>query len=97
MEWLVELLGILLAGLTAILAGVGGLAAVRLRDRRLAFVTAALVLLAFVGALAFLHEASPLYGQAFDVDPVPLALALGASVLLYGSLFARKSTASPPR
>jgi CHASE2 domain-containing sensor protein len=96
MEWQVELLAVLLAGLTAILAVVGAVAAVRLRDARLGFVTAALALLSLVGALAFLHEASPLYGGPFDVDPVPLALALGAAILLYGSLFRRRPKSSPP-
>ena len=96
MEWLVELLAILLAGLTAILASVGAVASVRLRDARLGFVTAALALLSGVGVLAFLHEASPRYGGPFDVDPVPLGLALGAAVLLYGSLFRRRPNPTTP-
>lgn len=91
-----ELLAVLLAGLTAILAAVGGTAAFRLRDPRLGFVTAALALLSVVGILAFLHEASPLYGGPFDVDPIPLGLSLGAAVLLYGSLFRRRPNTSPP-
>ncbi len=94
MSWLVELLAALLAGLAAILASVGAVASTRLRDGRLALVTSALVLLALLGALSFLHEVSPLYGQGFSVDPIPLALALGATVLLYGSLFRRRPKSS---
>lgn len=90
MEWLVETLGLLLAGLASILSAVGALAAVRLKDPRLAVVTGALVLLALLGLFAFLHEASPRYGEEFSVDPIPLGLALGATVLLYGSLFRRR-------
>ena len=96
MDSLAELLALLLAGLTAVLAGVGSTAAVRLRDSRLALVSAGLALLAVVGALAFLHEISPRYGGPFAVDPIPLALALAASLLLYGSLFrARPKPPSP--
>lgn len=90
MDWLVESLGLLLAGLASILALVGAFASARLRDARLALVTGALTLLAALGLLAFLHEASPRYGGAFSVDPIPLGLALGAAVLLYGSLFRRR-------
>ncbi len=95
MSWVAEFLAVLLAGLTGILAVVGAMAAARLRDTRLAFVTGSLVLLAVVGALAFLHEVSPLYGQGFGVDPIPLALTLGGAVLLYGSLFRRRANRSP--
>ncbi len=90
MNWLVELLGLLLAGLASVLALVGAIASSRLKDGRLAIVTGALALLGVLGLLAFLHEASPRYGQGFSVDPIPLALALGAAVLLYGSLFRRR-------
>lgn len=94
MDWVVELLALLLAGLSAILAAVGILAAARLKDARLAVVAASLLLLALLGLFAFLHEASPRYGQGFAVDPIPLGLALGASVLLYGSLFGRRPRTS---
>lgn len=95
MDLTVELLSVLLAGITTILGIIGATAAARLRDARLWFVSLALFLLACVGGLSFLHEVSPLYGRGFGVDPIPLALALVAAVLLYGSLFRRPSPRSP--
>ncbi len=96
MSLVAESLAVLLTGLAAILASVGASAAARLRDRRLGFVSAAMFLLAALGVLSFLHETSPRYGKPFEVAPIPLALALGAAVLLYGSLLRRAPTKSPP-
>lgn len=95
MSLFVEFLAVLLVGLSSVLAVVGAVAAARLREARLGFVAAAMLLLAAIGGLSFLHEVSPLYGGPFTVAPVPLALALAAALLLYGSLLRRTSRRSP--
>jgi len=86
MDLLTEFIAVLLTGLSAILAAIGGSAALRYRDSRLGFVAAALALLGFVGVLSFLHEVSPLYGEPFEVAPAPLGLAVAAVALLYVAL-----------
>ena len=92
---LTEFLALLLAGLSAILAGIAGSAARRYGDSRLGLVAAGLGLLAVVGALAFLHQVSPLYGQSFGVAPVPLGLAVVAVGLLYIALI--RGRPPPPK
>lgn len=83
MDWWVESLAALLAGLSAVLAAIAGAAAARYRDARLGTLVAAFLLFAFLGGLAFLHDVSPRYGGPFGVAPIPLGLALFAVVLLY--------------
>lgn len=80
-----ELLAAVLAGLGAILAGIAGVAASRYRDARLGAVAVAFSLFAVLGGLAVLHEVSPLYGGPFQVDPVPLGVAVAGVSLLYGA------------
>ncbi|HLY76339.1 MAG TPA: hypothetical protein VKT21_00455 [Thermoplasmata archaeon] len=86
MDLLTEFIAVLLTGLAAILTAIGASAALRYRDPRLGLVAGALGLLSVVGALAFLHEVSPLYGAPFGVAPVPLGLAVAAVSLLYLAL-----------
>ncbi|MCI4348738.1 MAG: hypothetical protein L3J93_00750 [Thermoplasmata archaeon] len=87
----VVFLSALLAGLSAILTSIALAAASRYRDGRLGSVAAALVLFTLLGALSLLHELSPLYGGGFEVDPIPLILAVGAVALLYVSLVRRRA------
>lgn len=79
-------LAVVLAGLSAALATLGGIAAARYGDVRLSLVSGALVLVAIVGLLGVLHQVSPLYGGPFGIDLVPLAVLLLAVVLLYLAL-----------
>jgi hypothetical protein len=78
-----ESIAALLVGLSAVLAALGAAAARRYRDSRLGLVAAAFALFATMGALAFLYAVSPQYGTGFEVEPVPLGLALVAAALLY--------------
>ncbi len=89
-----ELLSAVLAGLSAILVGIATAAAIRYRDLRLAMVGGALGLFVVIGALSLLHELSPKYGAPFQIDPVPLGLAVAAVALLYVALVRRP--AGPP-
>ncbi len=86
MDALTETVAAILAGLSIVLAAIGGAAAARYRDSRLAFVTAGLAVIATVGALSVLHEVSPRYGGPFEVGTVPLLLLVGAVGLLYLAL-----------
>ncbi len=74
------------AGLSAALAVLGGIAAGRYGDVRLTLVSGALALIAAVGLLGVLNQVSPRYGGAFRIDLVPLAVLLLAVVLLYLAL-----------
>jgi hypothetical protein len=91
MDLIEEILSTLLAGLGLILMGIALAAASRYRDFRLGFVALALGLLAVIGLLSLLHQVSPLYGEEFGVDEVPLALAVVAVGLLYIALVRRPS------
>lgn len=92
MDPIAELLSAVLAGLSAILLAIAAAAATRHRDPRLALVGGALGLFVILGVLSLLHELSPRYGAAFQVDPIPLGLAVGAVALLYAALVRRPSS-----
>ena len=79
-------LAVVLTGLSAALAAIGGIAAARYRDIRLSLVSGALALIAIVGLLGVVHQVSPLYGGSFGIDLVPLVVLLLAVVLLYLAL-----------
>ncbi|MCL4324030.1 MAG: hypothetical protein M1144_00980 [Candidatus Thermoplasmatota archaeon] len=79
-------LSVLLAGLSAVLAGLGLMVAARYEDRRILFISIAFLILAVVGALSVFSDLSPLYGGSFAVEPVPLLLLVLAVGLLYVSL-----------
>ena len=79
-------LAVVLTGLSAALAFLGGIAAGRYRDARLSLVSGALALIAVVGLLGVLNQVSPLYGGSFGTDLVPLAVLLLAVVLMYLAL-----------
>ena len=96
MDAINELLSAVLAGLSVILFGIALAAAARYRDVRLAIVGAALGLFAIIGALSLLHELSPRYGAPFQIDPIPLALAVAAVALLYFA-FVRGPSTRPTR
>lgn len=96
MDVLTVFLAVVLAGLSATLAGIGILAARRYRDPRLGLVATALALLAVVGGLDVLNQASPLYGQLFVVDPVPLGVIVLAVALLYLALVRGAARSRPP-
>ncbi len=95
MDLLTLFLGVLLAGLSAILAAIGGVTAARFRDVRLAAVSAALALLAAVGLLTVLHEVSPRYGGPFAVAPWPLGVLVLAVAFLYAAIV-RGAPRRPP-
>lgn len=86
MDILALFLAVVLAGLAAILAGVGAASARRYSDARLGLVASGLAVLALVGGLDVLHEVSPRYGGPFRVDPIPLGLIVLAVALLYLAL-----------
>lgn len=96
MDYLVEPLAGLLTGLAAVLAVLGGAAAARYRDPRLAFISAAFVALATIGGLAFLHVVSPRYGEPYEVAPIPLGLALLSSILVYVAMVRGRPAPPPP-
>ena len=79
-------LAVVLTGLSAALAVLGGIAAGRYGDVRLSLVSGALALIAIVGILGVLHQVSPRYGGSLGIDFVPLAVLLLAVVLLYLAL-----------
>ena len=83
MDFLAVFLAVVLAGLAATLAGIGAVSASRYHDLRLGLVSGALALLALVGVLDVVNQASPLYGPPFGVDPAPLGLILLAVAMLY--------------
>lgn len=89
MDLVVESLSTILAGLGLILMVIAAAAAARHRDVRLACVGAAQGLLATVGVLSLLNQVSPLYGGAFQVDAIPLGMAVVAAGLLYLALVRR--------
>ncbi len=86
MDLLTVFLAVVLAGLSATLAGIGAAAASRYRDPRLGLVSAGLAVLAVVGGLDVLNQVSPRYGEPFEVAPVPLGLTVLAVALLYVAL-----------
>lgn len=86
MDLLTVFLAVVLAGLSALLAGVGAAASARYRDSRLGLVSAGLAVLAVVGGLDVLYQVSPRYGEPFEVAPVPLGLIVVAVGLLYVAL-----------
>ena len=96
MDFLTEIAGVVLAGLSFVLAGLGFAATRRYGDRRLGFVAAGLATIGLVGVLAVLHEVSPRYGGAFGVTPVLLFLLVAAVVLVYGALVARTPRPTAP-
>ncbi len=79
-------LSVVLAGLAAVLAVVGILAARRFEDRRILFISVAFLALALVGILAIIGNLSPLYGGPFQVQTLPLAVLVVAVILLYASM-----------
>jgi len=97
MDVVAEFLGVLLVGLSTILAVIAGGSAAKYGDARLAFVAGALAVLATVGVLAVLNQVSPAYGSAFDIDTIPLALLVVAVALLYASIVGRRSRKAPSR
>ncbi len=83
MDGVTEAAAVVLAGLSFTLAAVGGAAAARYSDRRLALIAAGLGSIGVVGVLGLLHEISPAYGGPFAVDSTPLLVLLLAVALLY--------------
>lgn len=86
MDLVTELLAAVLTGLAFLLTAIGGAAASRYRDPRLALVAAGLAVIGTVGALSILHEVSPRYGSSFGIAAAPLALLVVAVGLLYLAL-----------
>lgn len=91
MDWITEGAAVVLAGLAITLAAIGGSAASRYGDRRLGLVAAGLAVIGAIGVLGVLHQVSPLYGDPFAIDLVPLLLLLLAVTLLYIAVVAGRS------
>lgn len=89
MDLLSEIAAVILAGLSFLLAAIGGTAASRYHDSRLALVAAGLGVMGAVGVLGVLHQLSPLYGGGFDITAVPLLLLVAAVSLVYVALVHR--------
>jgi hypothetical protein len=96
MDVYTEIAAVLLAGLSFVLAVIGIVAAQRYHEARLGLVAAGLGTIGVVGALALVHEVSPLYGRPFEVSPIPLALLVVAVGLVYVALVRRSSRPPPP-
>jgi hypothetical protein len=96
MDVFAEIAAVVLAGLSFVLAAIGGAAAQRYHDVRLALVAAGLGTVGVVGVLAMVHQVSPLYGGPFEVDTIPLVLLILAVGLVYAALV-RRSPRTPVR
>ncbi len=95
MNVLTEIVAVILAGLSFLLAGIGAAAGRRYGDTRLTLVAAGLAVIGGIGVLSVLHELSPLYGGPFAIDPIPLSLLVIAVGLLYLA-FVRGGARQPP-
>jgi len=89
MDDLTEAAAVILAGLSFVLAVIGGAAATRYGDSRVGLVAAGLGVIGVVGALGLLHQLSPLYGGEFDISLLPLVLLVVAVALVYAALIRR--------
>ena len=88
-ELIEAFLSVVLAGLSVLLASVALLANRYFPDRRFLFVGIGLLGMGAVGVLSLISLFSPTLGDSFDVGEVPLAILVGAILLLNASLLRR--------
>jgi hypothetical protein len=84
-------LAVLEIGLAAVLAGIAHQSARRYRELRFDLVAAAVALLGVIGLGALVAELGPSGPTALRIGAVPLAVAVGALMLLLASLTLRRA------